>query len=45
MCELWELLDRNNRVSAAAKFIDRISGATRIEIINRNRDGAGEGDR
>ncbi len=45
VCELWELLDRNNRVSAAAKFIDRISGATRIEIINRNRDGAGEGDR
>ena len=42
--ELWEMLDRNNRVSAAAKFIDPTSGVARIEIINRNpHDGRGTG--
>ena len=41
--ELWELLDRANRVSAAAKFIDRTGGVAQVEIINRNPDGAGEG--
>ena len=39
--ELWELLDRDNRVAAAAKFIDLYGGAVRIELINRN-PGGGE---
>ena len=39
--ELWELLDRDNRVAAAAKFIDLDGGAVRIELINRH-PGGGE---
>jgi Zn-dependent protease len=42
VAELWDLLDRDNRVAAAAKFIDRASGAVRIELINRH-DGGGDG--
>jgi hypothetical protein len=42
VAELWDLLDRDNRVAAAAKFIDRAGGAVRIELINRH-DGAGYG--
>jgi len=41
VAELWDLLDRDNRVAAAAKFIDRAGGAVRIELINRN-PGGGE---
>lgn len=40
--ELWDLLDRDNRVAAAAKFIDRTGGAVRIELINRHGPGLGE---
>ena len=36
VAELWDLLDRDNRVAAAAKFIDRAGGAVRVELINRN---------
>ena len=41
VAELWDLLDRGNRVAAAAKFIDRAGGAVRVELINRN-PGGGE---
>ena len=41
VAELWDLLDRGNRVAAAAKFIDRAGGAVHIELINR--DGGGDG--
>ena len=39
VAELWHLLDRDNRVAAAAKFIDRASGAVRVEVINRHSGG------
>ena len=42
VAELWDLLDHDNRVAAAAKFIDRDGGAVRIELINRH-PGGGEG--
>ena len=40
--ELWDLLDRDNRVAAAAKFIDPAGGKVRIELINRHTAGSGE---
>ena len=43
VAELWDLLDRDNRVAAAAKFIDRADGAVRIELINRHSGDAREG--
>lgn len=43
VAELWDLLDRDNRVAAAAKFIDRAGGAVRIELINRHAGSAGDG--
>lgn len=33
--ELWGLLDPDNRVAALAKFVDRATGAVRMEIVNR----------
>lgn len=43
VAELWDLLDRDNRVAAAAKFIDRADGAARVELINRIPGGGGGG--
>ena len=40
--ELWDLLDPDNRVAALAKFVDRATGAVRMEIVNRY---AGGGER
>ena len=39
--ELWDLLNRNHRVAALAKFIDRATGEVNIEIINRHCSGSG----
>jgi IMP cyclohydrolase len=39
--ELWELLDRDHRVAALAKFIDRATGTVSMEIINRHPAGGG----
>jgi hypothetical protein len=40
--ELWDLLDPDNRVAALARFVDRATGAVRMEIFNRY---AGGGER
>ena len=40
--ELWDLLDPDNRVAALARFVDRTTGAVRMEIVNRY---AGGGER
>lgn len=40
--ELWDLLDRDHRVAALAKFIDR-SGAVTTALVNRHPDPAGGG--
>ena len=42
--ELWGLLDPDHRVAALAKFVDRVTGAVSMEIVNRwasGGDGAG----
>lgn len=36
--DLWDWLDRDHRVAALAKFIDRATGAVRVRIINRYGD-------
>lgn len=40
--ELWDLLDRDHRVAAVAKFIDR-SGAVTTALVNRHPDPAAGG--
>ena len=39
--DLWDWLDRDHRVAALAKFIDRATGAVRVRIINRYGGAAG----
>ena len=39
--DLWDWLDRDHRVAALAKFIDRTTGAVSMEIINRYPGGDG----
>ena len=34
--DLWDLLDRDHRVAALAKFIDRAAGTVTTEIVNRH---------